>query len=143
MPTIPKASPDLPGRLVPPGRGADGGAIGRLVESGTRFRVDYLKPSGAIGFCHPDWVVVQTTDGGEQNWIIETKGRVWEDTEVKDAAMRDWCAHITERTGQRWAYLRVNQADFDRRRLSRLSDLARRDDAGLFGPDASTRGQGK
>ena len=26
-------------------------------ESGTQFRVDYLKPSGAIGFYHPDWVV--------------------------------------------------------------------------------------
>jgi uncharacterized protein (UPF0332 family) len=23
------------------------------------FRIDYLKPSGAIGFYHPDWVVVQ------------------------------------------------------------------------------------
>jgi type III restriction enzyme len=31
-------------------------------ESGTQFRVDYLKPSGAIGFYHPDWVVVQTTN---------------------------------------------------------------------------------
>jgi type III restriction enzyme len=34
-------------------------------ESGTQFRVDYLKSSGAIGFYHPDWVVVQkTTTGG-------------------------------------------------------------------------------
>ena len=45
-------------------------------ESGTQFRVDYLKPSDAIGFYHPDWVVVQKTKGGEVNWIIETKGRV-------------------------------------------------------------------
>ena len=44
-------------------------------ESGTQFRVDYLKPSGAIGFYHPDWVVVQKTKSGEVNWIIETKGR--------------------------------------------------------------------
>ena len=44
-------------------------------ESGTQFRVDYLKPSGAIGFYHPDWVVVQKTKQGEVNWIIETKGR--------------------------------------------------------------------
>jgi type III restriction enzyme len=46
-------------------------------ESGTQFRVDYLKPSGAIGFYHPDWVVVQSTKAGNVNWIIETKGRVW------------------------------------------------------------------
>jgi type III restriction enzyme len=50
-------------------------------ESGTEFRIDYLKPSGAIGFYHPDWVVVQKTAEGEVNWIIETKGRVWEGTE--------------------------------------------------------------
>ncbi|MBC7238844.1 MAG: hypothetical protein H5T71_01935, partial [Chloroflexi bacterium] len=41
-------------------------------ESGTQFRVDYLKPSGAIGFYHPDWVVVQRSAAGEVNWIIET-----------------------------------------------------------------------
>lgn len=47
-------------------------------DSATRFRVDYLKPAGAIGFYHPDWVVVQKDAKGEVNWIIETKGRVWE-----------------------------------------------------------------
>jgi type III restriction enzyme len=87
-------------------------------DSSTQFRVDYLKPSGAIGFYHPDWVVVQKTGqgrapvklgalrrrsrGGEMSWIIETKGRVWEGTEAKDTAMQDWCA-------------RVNQSDFEAR----------------------------
>ena len=56
-------------------------------ESGTRFRVDYLKPSGAIGFYHPDWIVVQRSATGEINWIIETKGRVWEGTAAKDEAI--------------------------------------------------------
>jgi hypothetical protein len=37
-------------------------------ESGTQFRVDYLKPSGAIGFYHPDWVVVQKSGKSEVNW---------------------------------------------------------------------------
>jgi hypothetical protein len=55
-------------------------------ESGTQFRVDYLKPSGAIGFYHPDWVLVQKTPAGAVNWIIETKGRVWEGT--ADAVLR-------------------------------------------------------
>jgi len=82
-------------------------------ESGTLFRIDYLKPSGAIGFYYPDWVAVQSTGQGEVNWIIETKGRVWEDTAVKDAAMRDWCARISQQTGQRWEYARVNQSTFE------------------------------
>ena len=84
-------------------------------DSNSQFRVDYLKPSGAIGFYHPDWVVVQKTPQGEVSWIIETKGRVWEGTEAKDAAMRDWCARVTQQTDQQWKYARVNQADFEAR----------------------------
>ena len=92
-------------------------------ESGTQFRVDYLKPSGAIGFYHPDWVVVQKTGAGEVNWIIETKGRVWEGTTAKDEAMREWCERITEETGIRWRYIRIDQTDFDSKAPATLGDL--------------------
>jgi type III restriction enzyme len=34
-------------------------------DSGTQFRVDYIKPSGAIGFYHPDWVAVQRSGNGQ------------------------------------------------------------------------------
>ena len=81
-------------------------------SSGTAFRVDYLKPSGAIGFYYPDWAVVQQTDDGERNWIIETKGRVWEGTEQKDAAMRSWCQKVSREGAVVWQYIRVNQVDF-------------------------------
>jgi type III restriction enzyme len=81
-------------------------------ESGTQFRVDYLKPSGAIGFYHPDWVVVQESPEGEINWIIETKGRVWEGTSAKDSAMKTWCERVSQATGSTWRYVRVNQTDF-------------------------------
>ena len=91
-------------------------------ESGTLFRIDYLKPSGAIGFYYPDWVAVQRTGQGEVNWIIETKGRVWEDTAIKDIAMRDWCARISQQTGQRWEYARVNQADFEAHKPCTLAE---------------------
>ena len=56
---------------------------------------------------------MQRTGQGEVNWIIETKGRVWEDTAVKDTAMCDWCARICQQTGQRWEYARVNQSIFE------------------------------
>jgi type III restriction enzyme len=81
-------------------------------SSGAVFRVDYLKPSGAIGFYYPDWVVVQRTEEGEMNWIIETKGRVWEGTEQKDSAMRHWCQSVSRISPVPWQYFRVNQADF-------------------------------
>ena len=81
--------------------------------SGTTFRVDYLKPSGAIGFYYPDWVAVQRDlDGEIVNWVIETKGRIWEGTEEKDAAMQDWCRRVGTATGAAWKYIRVNQAEF-------------------------------
>ena len=94
-------------------------------ESGTQFRVDYLKPSGAIGFYHPDWVVVQKTKAGEVNWIIETKGRVWEGTTAKDEAIREWCERVAEATGTAWRYVRVDQAEFNAR-LASVADLASR-----------------
>lgn len=92
-------------------------------ESGTQFKVDYLKPSGAIGFYHPDWVVVQKTEAGDVNWIIETKGRVWEGTEIKDEAISDWCARVSEASKTDWRYARVNQVEFERASSKRLADL--------------------
>jgi len=89
-------------------------------ESGTEFKVDYLKPSGAIGFYHPDWIVVQKTADGEVHWIIETKGRVWEGTKEKDEAIGNWCRLITEKSGKSWKYARVNQRDFERLKPSTL-----------------------
>jgi type III restriction enzyme len=92
-------------------------------ESGSQFRVDYLKPSGAIGFYHPDWVVVQKTKAGEVNWIIETKGRVWEGTSAKDEALEMWCERVSLATGALWRYVRVNQTDFDRRAANTLAEI--------------------
>ncbi|MBI3068498.1 MAG: DEAD/DEAH box helicase family protein, partial [Betaproteobacteria bacterium] len=93
-------------------------------ESGTHFKVDYLKPSGATGFYHPDWVVVQKGKGGEINWIIESKGRVWEGTDAKDTAITDWCARVSQHTASKWKYSRVNQVDFDARKPVSLADAA-------------------
>lgn len=91
--------------------------------SGTQFRIDYLKSSGAIGFYHPDWVVVQKTGTGQVNWIVETKGRVWEGTEIKDAAMKNWCERVSAATGAAWRYVRINQTHFDAQNARSLSDL--------------------
>jgi len=92
-------------------------------ESGTQFRVDYLKPSGAIGFYHPDWVVVQNTKSGEVNWIIETKGRVWEGTTAKDDAIEEWCQRISQVTGTIWKYRRINQGEFEGKKFASIEAL--------------------
>ncbi len=101
-------------------------------ESGTQFRVDYIKPSGAIGFYHPDWVVVQKTPTGEINWIIETKGRVWEGTSDKDQAIDLWCQHVSEKTGEPWRYKRVNQVEFMGVTQGTFEEVVTKDKSGLL-----------
>ncbi len=87
--------------------------------------MDYLKPSGAIGFYYPDWVVVQKQEETEIKWIIETKGRIWEGTEAKDAAIRDWCERISQQTGEQWEYARVNQPHFEALNPKTLEEAVR------------------
>ncbi|MGC2579253.1 MAG: hypothetical protein WA376_16945 [Terrimicrobiaceae bacterium] len=94
-------------------------------DSAANFRVDYLKLSGAIGFYHPDWVVVQKDGSDEVNWIIETKGRVWEGTEAKDEAIEDWCERVSKQAGEVWRFARVNQVNFDSRKPKTLGDICR------------------
>ena len=62
-------------------------------------------------------------DSGEVNWIIETKGRVWESTGAKDEAITEWCARISEEVGAHWCYARVDQQAFQRASFSTLADL--------------------
>jgi len=95
-------------------------------ESGTQFRVDYLKANGAIGFYHPDWIVVQKTQNGEVNWIIETKGRVWEGTDAKDEAIINWCNQMTLTTEHVWNYYRVNQMEFKSKKAKTLEELIKK-----------------
>ena len=94
-----------------------------LAEHFTGFWVDYLKPSGAIGRYFPDWVAVQKTAEGDVNWIVETKGRVWDGTEQKDAAIRYWCTNVTELASEPWRYMRVDQPIFKPAELKSYADL--------------------
>lgn len=103
-------------------------------ESNTAFRVDYLKPTGAIGFYYPDWVAVQKTHDGEINWIIETKGRIFDTEQVKakDAALVDWCKRISAETDSAWDYIRINQTTFESGHYGSFADLAKISRGGLL-----------
>jgi type III restriction enzyme len=97
-----------------------------LAESYTRFRVDYLSTTGAIKFYYPDFVAVQKTRDGAINWIIETKGREYEEVQHKDESIDDWCQKISAQTGQTWRYLKVPQAVFDRGGFESFEELVQR-----------------
>ena len=91
--------------------------------AGVDFSLQYVKPSGATGLYYPDWVVVQATDDGEVNWIVETKGRVWEGTDRKDAAVEYWCEQVSAQTDSEWNFVRINQATFDSRAWVNFTEL--------------------
>jgi len=97
--------------LATTGQGANG-----------QFRINYAGKNGAIRFYYPDWIAVQSNQSGDPvNWIIETKGRVWEDTIYKDQAIHYWCDRVTHLTGKTWRYIRVNQSEFDSRLVNSTS----------------------
>jgi len=80
-----------------------------LAEYNTEFFVNYQKPSGALGQYFPDWVVNLELGGKTEFWIVETKGRVWEGTKEKDAAVKYWCQQVSLESKSPWNYVRVNQ----------------------------------
>lgn len=91
------------------------------------FRVDYLKLTGAIGFYHPDWVVIQKVSKKEINWIIETKGRVWPGTSEKYESITDWCERTSASTGSSWRFAVVNHSEFEGRKFANLEDVVKGD----------------
>ncbi len=88
---------------------ADVKAFSALAEYNTEFYVNYQKPSGALGQYFPDWVVQIGTGDQSEFWIVETKGRVWEGTKEKDAAVKYWCEQVSLESKFPWKYIRVNQ----------------------------------
>ena len=81
--------------------------------AGVPFRVDYLKPDGAVGFYCPDWFLVSRKEDCVVRWIVETGERELPGAEEKDAAMHGWCDRVAKMTGDDWGYLRIHQRDFD------------------------------
>ncbi len=84
-----------------------------LAEWFTTFHVQYLSKNGALRLYYPDFVAVQKAKKTMVSWIIETKGREFEDTDEKAAHMERWCEEVSEVTGKDWRFLKVAQPLFD------------------------------
>ncbi len=78
-----------------------------------KFSIDYLSTRGAIRLYFPDFIAVQQINNNEIFWMIETKGREYEDTNKKDEAIAMWCDDITKQKKMEWRYTRVNQSTFN------------------------------
>lgn len=84
-----------------------------LAEWFTGFHVQYLSQSGSIRYYYPDFVAVQTTRNGDVHWILETKGREFEETTSKDIHMTRWCEDVSSESGETWRYLKLRQTVFN------------------------------
>lgn len=95
-----------------------------LAEQFTRFRVDYLSKNGSLKLYYPDFIAVQKVSGKEIFWIIETKGKIYDNVEYKDAAIKEWCERISKIKGKGiWKYVRVNQIEVSNRKFKDLNSF--------------------
>ena len=86
--------------------------IERFASLADKFSVDYLSSRGSIRLYHPDFVAVQKINENEIFWIIETKGREYEDIGKKDETIKKWCEDISKQSNQEWRYIKIYQSDF-------------------------------
>jgi type III restriction enzyme len=84
-----------------------------LAEWFTEFHVQYLSKGGAIRLYYPDFVAVQSTSDGPVHWILETKGREFEDTDAKATHMQRWCEEVSRESKVTWRYLKISQPTFE------------------------------
>jgi len=88
------------------------------------LRIPYHDAQGYLRHYTPDFVAKT----GNGNLLLEPKGEGWdkqEDTPAKVEAAVEWCRKVSELTGERWAFAKILQADFERFRGLSFSDLIR------------------
>ncbi len=77
------------------------------------LRIPYHDAQGYLRHYTPDFVV-KTAEG---YFLLEPKGEGWdrqEDTPAKVQAGIEWCRKVSELTGERWAFAKILQPDFER-----------------------------
>ena len=102
--------------------------IEKFAALASLFKIDYLSSRGAIKLYLPDFVAVQKIKGKRVFWIIETKGREYEDVDRKDVAIEKWCRDVSTDVEEEWRYLKVSQYLFNqvKRKVGNLSGLTRK-----------------
>jgi len=85
------------------------------------LRIDYLSRGYRLAFYTPDFFI-RLTEG--TNYLVETKGREDSDVPRKARAAMAWC-EAASKSGQKWEYLYVPHALFERMTGNTISELAR------------------
>ena len=96
--------------------------VDAFIKNETRtvnLKIPYIAKDGFLRRYIPDFVV--RTKGGMV--IIETKGREDVDVAAKDLQGKQWAKKVTEHTGTKWEFLRVDQKEFEKARYSSIGEL--------------------
>ena len=72
------------------------------------FFMEYRDSNGNLRHYRPDYIVKV----GDKYVIAETKGEEDVDVEFKDKRAIMWCEDAERVTGDKWAYIRVNEEEF-------------------------------
>ena len=83
------------------------------------FKLDYLNADGVISYYHPDFLVkLKPSQGKEELYVVETKGREDLDDPLKFSRLEQWIKDVNSIPGakQIWNALYVSQETFDKNR---------------------------
>jgi type III restriction enzyme len=83
------------------------------------FKLDYLNTDGVISYYYPDFLVkLKPSQGKEELYVVETKGREDLDDPLKFSRLEQWIKDVNSIPGtkQIWNALYVSQETFDKNR---------------------------
>jgi len=84
------------------------------------FFIEYVSEENLRRYYYPDFLV-KLTNG--EYWLIETKGLIDLEVAHKDKRAKQWCKDATSLTGNKWAFMRVNQKDFEKYRFKSVKEI--------------------
>jgi len=100
-------------------RAEDVVAFGKIVPK-VGFFVEYRDTEGNMRFYYPDFLILTNKD---EYLIIETKGREDIDVAHKDKRIKLWCEDASNIIGNKWSFIRINQADFEKYRFKDVKQM--------------------
>jgi type III restriction enzyme len=103
--------------------------VGRYVKNERfGFSVTYFE-GGRPRQYYPDFVVVTGRDDDERWSLVETKGEIWPNTDLKRQAAEKWCRMMTDAKQGDWRYVFVHQPVFEKAVTSGVSEFAELEEA--------------
>jgi len=90
------------------------------VKKNPKFFIEYISEENLRRYYYPDFLV-KLTNG--EYWLIETKGLIDLEVAHKDKRAKQWCEDATSLTGNKWAFMRVDQEGFEKYRFKSVKEI--------------------